>query len=777
MTSDRGHIATTSADSEESVLQELSEVAREVNRDILPFVNAAFSVSRRGLLARGGGLLASTLALSSPWLTVACKTPGTSGLKDATSDANNRKQQIGQGFAWLQGEVAKINADSSFTDLITNICKTPGLDVPPAVLGRLAALGAALRSGSATDADKQEFEALKALYATPHGKAMAVAIGGFLKANPYRMFEEIRKEGMVKSPVGAFDAGKKGVFLPLFGPAVIAKGKFVRAAILNHEIFNVPYGDEMWKAMIADPQYPYMVTKNVGGKDIKVKTVTLSTDDNTAYNPDKKFNEDVTIEGDLYPKSASDLGLIHHILDDCKKRAGAIRAGSSFNFATDFARTVPVFTNELYWGVLARFGNEKKNANLTGLLQKHGTLAPVTDHLSGKVPNYVAAAPNQTADDLKKAIITDEIKDFVEIEKSQTPSPDPTKVLWEVRINPDILKKFPIPTFEESYQHIKACFKNFFNNVAKEPVAMTAGIVSQKIYLTYILWLTHAYKEGGTVLSKQFSRHYSGDTVYKNYLTTNAIARKLKIQERNPGEPRFTDVRIAEHIFGIVVGAVAGQEEAACRVMQAMFNFQQGTIEAKDVSFDDFVGDCKTFVDTDKDYNEQRVPAFENLVKYTLEGIRLFPQGEVLLRRNNREFPVADFDSQLGQATISAETTVFVAHGSAMVDRDRDEMPDADMLVLGRNFNDGPTVFQKANLGKNEAYLSYGYGRHVCQGRYISSTIIACTMAAIFSRFPNAKAAKSLTAADKTTFAKNLGQGIFELDADNLYATKLTVQT
>ena len=105
-------------------------------------------------------------------------------------------------------------------------------------------------------------------------------------------------------------------------------------------------------------------------------------------------------------------------------------------------------------------------------------------------------------------------------------------------------------------------------------------------------------------------------------------------------DPRLvSDLRIAENVMGTIVGAVAGQEEATCRVIDSFIRLQEGEYrpsgsgpyrygsfdEARQLALDVLSGD------------ERARRAATELHKYFLEALRLQPQGEVLLRKCARD--------------------------------------------------------------------------------------------------------------------------------------------
>ena len=112
------------------------------------------------------------------------------------------------------------------------------------------------------ESEGQELQSLK-IQAVRQGRAVGAVIGFFLKLRPYPMLEEIRK--------------KAKLFQPAFGPMLVVEGNTVRDVLERNQEFTVdPYGVEMMKVM---------TPAHNGG----FNTFVLSTDDNAAYEPDKRL--------------------------------------------------------------------------------------------------------------------------------------------------------------------------------------------------------------------------------------------------------------------------------------------------------------------------------------------------------------------------------------------------------------------------------------------------------------------------------------------------------
>ena len=301
-----------------------------------------------------------------------------------------------------------------------------------------------------------------------------------------------------------------------------------------------------------------------------------------------------------------------------------------------------------------------------------------------------------------------------------------------------------IPDEPQMYAWIKAAFQHFFNNVQKDPAVQIQGLRSCRQLLAYLL------REIGI----QRQRLLDGEAVEDTMLT-----RLLRFQMDRPlpGVPRppdvdptqVSDLRIAENVMGTIVGAIAGQEEATCRAIDALIRLQEGEFrtsgpggyrygtfeEARQLAVNVLSGTSA---------NESRI----ELRKYVMEALRLQPQGEVLLRKCARDGArIAD------SRPIMAGTLVFVSHGSAM-----QHIPEPDAFIVDR---------------PREHYLHYGWGRHTCLGQHVSPVIITETAVALLGlqdlRRPQPHAGE-------TAFPLERRFGRLQLDDQHLYATTFSLQ-
>jgi cytochrome P450 len=225
-----------------------------------------------------------------------------------------------------------------------------------------------------------------------------------------------------------------------------------------------------------------------------------------------------------------------------------------------------------------------------------------------------------------------------------------------------------IPDEQQMYLWIKAAFQHFFNNVQKDPAVQVRGTRACRQLLSHLL----------REIDIQRQRLTEGQPVDDTMLTRLVrfqMGRSSPTVARPPDlDPRLvSDLRIAEHVMGTIVGAVAGQEEATCRVIDSLIRLKDGeyrTTGPAGYRYGNFVEATRLArnVLSGTDVKESRA----ELHKYFREALRLRPQGEVLLRKCAR-----DGAQIAGGRPLAAGTLVFASHGSAMRD-----VPEPDAFIL-----------------------------------------------------------------------------------------------
>ncbi len=417
-------------------------------------------------------------------------------------------------------------------------------------------------------------------------------------------------------------------------------------------------------------------------------TFILSTDDNALYSPDKRLLSRVCNREDAVTITK----VIH---EDCVRRIGlavaAARASgsSTVDVVQAVARYVPVTLGHRYLGV--------------PVAPQRGSF-DLTDEMLTYYGSPIDGQP-ETALARRDGIIPDE---------------------------------------HQMYLWIKAAFQHFFNNVQKDPVVQVRGIRACRELLAYLL------REVATQRQRLLNGQRVDDTMLSRLVHFQLGRSTATVARPNDLDPRLvSDLRIAENVMGTIVGAVAGQEEATCRVIDSLIRLKAGeyrsgeTPGARYGSFSEAVELAINVLSGTK-ADESRA----ELYKYFQEALRLQPQGEVLLRKCARD------GSQIaGSRPLSAGTLVFASHASAMKD-----VPEPDALMLGR---------------PREHYLHYGWSRHTCLGQYVSPVIIVESMVAVLGL---QDLGRPEPRAGESSFPFERRFGHLQFDDQNLYATTFSLR-
>ena len=492
---------------------------------------------------------------------------------------------------------------------------------------------------------------------------------------------------------------KQKLFQPPFGPIMVVNHDTVLDVLSRHAEFTVdPYGREMIKSMT--PQYN-------GGLD----TFILSTDDDDKYIDDKRLLGTV-VNADDGQKITE---LIHK---DSLRRLNAevVRARIQGDYTIDvvpaLARFVPTTLAHHYLGVPV--AQQRSQFELSDdMLRYYGDQVTGAD---GRTPLPLRLdKPDGSVVDL----------------------PD-TALQRGDGIIPDEM---------QMYQWIKAAFQNFFNNVQKDIQVQALGVRAYRELLVYILHEINIQRralQAGAEVS---------DTMLTRLLKMQMGLIPLTVNGSDIDPSRVSDLRIAENVMGTLVGAIAGQEEATCRVIDSMIRLKDGEYETDGVALSDSsmrhgsfaeAQDLAVNVLENRDADTSR----QELRKYVFEALRLQPQGEVLLRECVKEgATIAD------SRPIRAGTLIFVAHGSAMKDI---EHPDS--FILGRD---------------RQHYLQYGHGRHTCLGQYVSPVIMVEALIALLT-LENVRRPEPQPGEQAFPLKRRFGR--LQLDDNNLYATSFSLR-
>jgi cytochrome P450 len=317
-----------------------------------------------------------------------------------------------------------------------------------------------------------------------------------------------------------------------------------------------------------------------------------------------------------------------------------------------------------------------------------------------------------------------------------------------------------VPTADDLYNWVKDAFRNIFNNFSPADPLFAQfrqqGLQATEYLTAYIHELLKFYKkqlqQGETVpdtmltrlLRLQSSLASGEDTALEQEL---AALLGAPLPPGKLGE-RLSDSQIRSNVFGTVVGGVVNPEEASARVIDSMLSLKDGKYQVLNGS---------TY---QRALEMAQVPAgspeeaesLSILRRYALEGLRLEPQGEVLIRRCIKD------NTELDGVPIRKGTVIFVSHAAAM--RDPEAVPNPLAFDITRD--DRPVEYHKDRERAKEApqsslYLQHGYGRHKCLGRYASEITLQETLRAI------------LRLGDLER------RGNLRMDEQNLYAVSLRV--
>jgi cytochrome P450 len=419
-------------------------------------------------------------------------------------------------------------------------------------------------------------------------------------------------------------------------------------------------------------------------------TFILSTDDNAVYEPDKRLLSAVCNRQD----AAMVTEVIHN---DCVRRVGAAlldcrsanaRTPLSIDVVQSMARYVPVTLGHKYLGVP---------------VAETGATFELTPEM---LTYYGSPVDGQAATALGPS-------DGV------------------------------IPDERQMYLWIKSAFRHFFNNVQKDQAVLIEGMRACRLLLAYLL------REIGI----QRQRVLDGQPINDTMLTRLVL---FQMGRSSPTVPRpadldprlVSDLRIAENVMGTIVGAIAGQEEATCRVIDSLVRLKEGEYRTSGTGpyrYGSFEEATSAAINVLGGVNTR--DNRDLLYLYFQEALRLQPQGEVLLRKCARDGATIE-----GSRPIPAGTFVFASHGSAMRD-----VPEPDAFILDR---------------PREHYLQYGWKRHTCLGQYVSPVIIVESMVALLGLQDLVRPAAR---EGEASFPSERRFGRLQLDDQNLYATTFSL--
>lgn len=528
------------------------------------------------------------------------------------------------------------------------------------------------------------------------GTATAVLMGAWLQSEPHgiplwnSLFSQRKNDG-------------KGAFFPQFGPALIFGHKEVLQALGDTQRFTVdPYARVMNSA----------TTNSAYGKDgVSPRSsyyghYMLGTDQDGLYVPDARISrwavspsdnrETMLADGSIQPP------LLERIIADlCQEMLRD--APTTVDLVADpkhgICRLLPVKVVHKYLG-LPSFEPGQKGQ---GIFDIDGLVGGETYEIGAGISARYS---------------------FTEIGTRAT-----------------------VPTAGEMYAWVRDSFRNLFNNLsqpdrkqgifgqqqllawsdrviasykskmitARQRDRKAASIVPDsmitRLIALQLAWEGH--RDGSRLLTPEWiatNLRVPAPTVKDRNGLTKIFAEYFAITEEAPLSleetisKRLADDRVQINAFGAFVGAVANPEEANARIVDGVFKLRSGEI--------------KGVPGTGSDYSDLVKAAESNdrvkLGRFAQEFLRVMPQGEAVLR--------------LEVGATPAPRLTFVGIAGAMRDPDLACFADPDAINVNR-----ADVLEQALVkwgtsmdprtdedAQSQIYLTHGFGRHKCLGRYAS---------------------------------------------------------
>jgi len=291
-----------------------------------------------------------------------------------------------------------------------------------------------------------------------------------------------------------------------------------------------------------------------------------------------------------------------------------------------------------------------------------------------------------------------------------------------------------VPTADDLFNWVKDAFRNIFNNFNPADPLFTQfrkqGLIATEYLTAYIHALLKFYKEQllqkksvpDTMLTRLLQLQLSLENEQQEALEQEfeaALGAPLPAGELRK---RLSDSAIRSNVFGTVVGGVVNPEEASSRIIDSIIRLKDGEYPVLNGSTYSRAEELAQVPAG----SPQEAESLALLRKYALEGLRLEPQGEVLLRLCIKD------NTALDGIFIRQGTTVFVSHAAAM--QDPKAVPDPLAFDITRD--ERLVAFHKDQTRANEVqqsllYLQHGYGRHKCLGRYASEITMQETLRAM----------------------------------------------
>lgn len=162
--------------------------------------------------------------------------------------------------------------------------------------------------------------------------------------------------------------------------------------------------------------------------------------------------------------------------------------------------------------------------------------------------------------------------------------------------------------------------------------------------------------------------------------TPDDVLTRLIRMQSSP-DASFNDARTRDNIIGIILGAIDTTSKSIAYVVDELLRRPQQLAEARSAALGD---------------ND------DLLTRYVFEALRFKPQSAALLRLCEKPYTVGKGTPRA--TLIKPGTLIFAAASSAMFDA---------------SYIDAPEEF-RTDRDLDLDYLHFGYGRHMCFGRFIS---------------------------------------------------------
>lgn len=230
---------------------------------------------------------------------------------------------------------------------------------------------------------------------------------------------------------------------------------------------------------------------------------------------------------------------------------------------------------------------------------------------------------------------------------------------------------FPGPDLTTMYRWSKAIQFELFKNTQNDPIILTASVQAGQEMLKYL---------GNLLEDKRAEIRNAGSNPPQDTFSR-------LIRTHFPPELNFDDSRILANVAELLISVGETTSQAIVQALEQILTRPQIKQEAIEAA---------------------REPTPDRFDQYVWEALRFNPINRELPRYCESDYTLAAGSAR--QTIIPAGTVVFALTASAMFDED--VVPDPDSFTLDRPGWPGFTG------------LHFGYGHHICLGRYIAGVMI-----------------------------------------------------